>query len=347
MLMIVFHRVERYLPRDGYPLLMSPFEDLPSDQRAALRLALSGRNYSEIADALAISSESVAALAREAVTALAGASANALTTAEQARVADWITGAAADEPLVESSPAGRAIVEGVHSQLVGIEGIDLRSLPSEPSSGPAPAPAKNWEQTRPAKPAVTTATPSAPKVAPSSSASEGAPNGKGGYLLIGAAIVAIGFGGLAIAGVFNGSDSTTTSKPAQTKPTTNSGSQQNSGTTQSGWKLTRRFTLTPVAGSAGAGIGGLETKDGQQALLIAGTRMKPSTVVGIWLTGGPSPVLVGFQKVSAKGEFSAIGAVPKGAESADRLIVTSERTKPGQKPPAAPGQVLLTSPFSL
>ena len=105
--------------------------------------------------------------------------------------------------------------------------------------------------------------------------------------------------------------------------------------------------MTPVAGTTGAGIGGLETKDGQQALLIAGTRMKPSTVVGIWLTGGPSPVLVGFQKVGAKGEFSAIGAVPKGADSADRLIVTSESTKPGQKPPAAPGQVLLTSPFSL
>lgn len=75
--------------------------------------------------------------------------------------------------------------------------------------------------------------------------------------------------------------------------------------------------------------------------------MKPSGVVGIWLTGGPSPLLVGFQKVSGKGEFSAIGALPTAAGSADRLIVTAEAVKPGQKPPASPGPVLLTSPFSL
>jgi hypothetical protein len=82
-------------------------------------------------------------------------------------------------------------------------------------------------------------------------------------------------------------------------------------------------------------------------MLVAGTGLKPNTTVGIWLTGSQAPALVGFQKVNAKGEFTAVAAVPKSAPQANRVIVTSENVQPGQPVPKTPGTVVLASSFSV
>lgn len=208
---------------------MAKFDDLPADQRAAIRLALSGRNYSEIADALAIRSASVESLARDAATALAGTAAMALTSAEQARLADWITGAVEDEPLAQSSPAGMAFVDAVHSELAGIEGIALRDS-SRPSAAATGSAAKTWHH-----PASVSAPASAQDAAPAASPAvptgrKAAAGGNGGYVLIGLAVAAVLVGGLAIAGVFSGSDSS----PQPNQSTTPTQEQKQGGTTPSG-----------------------------------------------------------------------------------------------------------------
>jgi hypothetical protein len=105
--------------------------------------------------------------------------------------------------------------------------------------------------------------------------------------------------------------------------------------------------LKSVDGSSGKALAGVETKGEASALLIAGNGLNPDTTVGIWLVGGNSAGLIGFQNVNSKGQFSAVGPLPKNLQKADTLVVTRETVKQGQSVPKTPGSVILSSPFSL
>jgi hypothetical protein len=113
------------------------------------------------------------------------------------------------------------------------------------------------------------------------------------------------------------------------------------------WVVRDRFTLKAVDGGSGKALAGVETKGEAAALLIAGNGMTPKSTIGIWLTGKGTSGLVGFQVVNSKGQFSAVGSLPKNVQSAVTLIVTSETARPGQASPKSPGPVLLSSPFTL
>jgi hypothetical protein len=108
----------------------------------------------------------------------------------------------------------------------------------------------------------------------------------------------------------------------------------------------KRFTLKPVGAETGKALAGIEVKGSEAKLLIAGNGLDSSSTVGIWLVGGGTSGLVGFQIVNAKGQFSAVGPLPANVDSADTLVVTSETARPGQEAPDHPGRVLLSSPFS-
>ena len=339
---------------------MSNLDLLPAAQLASLRLIVSGRSYSEVADALSIDAESVADNARLAVSTLAGSAAEPLAQAERGRIADWLLGQVESEPLVEGSPSARAFASAASGELASLEGARLPALPeplaltAEPD-GPRTRPTKSFA--RPGTGKTTSESSAAKPEASDTDESESAQDGgqtpeisrRGGIAVLGAAAAALLIGGLALGGVFDGGDeaSTPTSVASTTPTTTAPSGAAATPDGKGGWTLRKRFTLKPVAGGKALGVAGLESKGTQNAMLVAGTGLPPNTTVGIWLTGSAAPALVGFQKVSSKGQFTAVAPVPKSAPQANRVIVTSESVKPGQPVPKVPGAAILASPFSI
>ena len=342
--MKVRHQVGRYPGRPGYALCVSPEQKIPAEQVSALRLVAGGRSYADVAEALSLDRADVVDLVHAASEALTAGDGANLTSGERVRVIDWLVGQSQTEVLVEQSPAARAYAATASSTLAAELDVQLRTLPDLAEPQVPARPTKTFEP--PAHGA------SVHSSGPAGASSQLGSSRKGGLALLATAAAGITLAALYLFGAFDGSNSTT--RPTSTSSETATAPNGDGSSTKSpnlnglaGWKLENRFYLSPVAGGKGAGLAGLESKDGQRALLAAGTRMVPSGIVGIWLTGGPKPLLIGFQRVSAKGEFSAIGAVPKGASQADRLIVTSEQLSQSRPVPSSPGRVLLTSPFKL
>ena len=164
---------------------------------------------------------------------------------------------------------------------------------------------------------------------------------KGSILLGGLAAILIGIVLIAWQPWDDGGSS---AKTGTTAPTTTQAARQNAG---SGWTVRSRYTLKPVPGASGKAIAGIETKANQAALLIAGAGLPGSSTVGIWFQGPTGSGLVGFQKVDAKGQFTAIGPLPAIVTKANRIIVTRETAPVGSAAPKQPGPVLLTAPFKL
>ena len=322
---------------------MSVSQTPSTESLAALRLVAAGRSYDAVAADLAIAEASVRELARTAVDTFAGPAADALTNAERERIADWLLGQTMKEPLVERSPAAREYAEAAAASAWQTQGVNLRPLPASET-------AKKFVQPGSPKSTGTLNQPK-PQSNPKTTASSSEGGRRAGVALLGLGAAALVVGALAALGVFSGSSSTraksSISTSAATKPQTTTSQTTPNGSQLAGWTLSKRFDLAPVTGASGRGIAGLESKGQQHALLVAGTGLSPGVVVGIWVTGGPAPGLVGFQRVTSKGEFSAVGAVPASASSADRLIVTEEHITKSSPPPTAPGRILLSSPFGL
>ncbi len=297
-----------------------------AEDLAALRLVAGGRSYSQVAADLAIDESAVRQSARTAIDAFAGASVRNLTESERSRIADWLLAQTDDEPLVVTSPAAREYAMNATAAAHAQQGVELNSLPLSGVTSP-----KEFAVSSP----VAKATPRR--------------GNRAGITLLALGTAAILIVVLAASGVFSStSEQQATSTASLPLTSTSTQAQQTPSDGQlAGWKLSKRFDLVPVTGASGRGIAGLETKGKQSALLVAGTGLKPGIAVGIWVTGGAAPGLVGFQRVTAKGEFTAVGAVPAGAPSADRLIVTEEQISKNAPPPTSPGRVLLSSPFGL
>ena len=337
------HRTQRYPRHPRYALSMPDRNETSAESLAALRLVVAGRSYEDVASALAINETAVRELARNAIDSFSGAAATNLTESERGRITDWLLAQSSDEPLVQASPAARGYAEAAISAALTRHSIALRQLPdTKPASAKqfVVAPAANQTQSQPVARA-------AQGVADTTA--EPAPAKRAGIALLGLAAAALLVGVLAVAGVFSSSESNKPTASSTLSSTTPTKQQQGPAKDPqlAGWTLSKRFDLIPVTGSSGRGIAGLETKGQQHALLVAGTGLPAGSVVGIWVTGGPAPGLVGFQRVTSKGEFSAVGAVPASAAQADRLIVTEERISKASPPPTAPGRVLLSSPFRL
>ncbi len=313
---------------------MTKLNQLPADQASTLKLLASGKTPQDVAEALAVGLDAVITRAVDGADVLAGDSADSLARSERERVLQSIFGNGLEDPLLKSSPAAMEYANAVRTEL----GMDtprppvtgaqksvvapvLQPPPSKAASGPNP-PALNESK----KPATSREPAESPSV-----------DRRRGIILI--ACLGIVIVGIIVALVTPGDDSkesTSASSPATTSSAANGG-----------WQIRSRFTLKPVDGGSGKALAGIETKGEASALLIAGNGMTPKTTVGIWLVGGKTAGLVGFQTVNAKGQFSAVGPLPKNLQTADTLVVTSETVKPGQKVPTSPGPVILSSPFSL
>jgi hypothetical protein len=292
---------------------MQQHEPTP-DQQAVLGLLLRGKSYESVASDLGLQPEQIRDRALNGLESLQLVEGASLTRGERDRIGEFILGQTTDEALAVDSPAGARYAGALRNELK----LDL------------------------------------PPVAPTQWSSEtSAGSRKGGLVLLAVAGLAAVLIALAATGSFDSSDpspsasaSSTTSTSAPTPKT--SAPATNGGTAANGWTIRRAYNLKATDGSSRRGVGAYETKAGNQALVFAATGMPASAVAGIWLLGGSKPVLVGFQKTDAKGQFTAITSrVPDGATKANQVVVTLEQYTPGGAIPSAPGQVVLQSPFSL
>ena len=318
---------------------MDPLIQLPPDQASALRLLSGGRSYSDVADLLGLTEQDVIQTALKGADSLGGSSAEALTESERLRVLDVLLGIKEGDPLLAGSPSAAEYGARVSQALPGTQ--LLTEQPSEagpkPTSVPAPG-AKAAVASPPAIPPV--------KVSPPSRESNSATSGsrsRGVTLLAGLGAVVI-LVILLLWQPWSGNDQSTPSSTSAATTTTQNTKPGSKGA--NGWTVKSKFELKPTAGGSGKALAGVETKGSSAALLIAGNGMSASSTVGIWLTGPGGPALVGFQKVNAKGQFSAIGQLPKNALTATQIIVTQETTSPGAKVPTQPGPALLSANFS-
>jgi len=299
---------------------MTDISDLPSDEASTLRLLCSGRKAADVAELLALNVEDVRRRALSGADAMAPKEAAALAESERSRILAVLFGEAVEDPLLSTSPAAQAYAETLQHKLA------LNLIETKPNLGDvsaAEAAPQASRKTAKADPVIT---------------QQGAPNRKRGRLLlaVGGLLAVVVIAGTVISS--NGGDN----RPA--------GSGPKSPSTQSaagGWTVRNRFTLKAVDGSAAKALAGVETKGEASALLIAGNGLNAKTTVGIWLTGGGSSGLIGFQNVNAKGQFSAVGPFPKNLQTADTIVVTLETVRQGQPVPKTPGPVILSSPFSL
>ena len=316
---------------------MSKLSSLPPDVASTLRLLATGRSPRDVAQALAIEPDAVRERALVGADLLAGPKAEALAESERKRVLAFLFSEAEAEPLLDSSPAARDYAEAVRA---GIDGE--ASVTSTPAAKPSPSPptpavpstSKPPQQHSGASIPSKTPQPGPASAAPVPAGSNGNERTRG-LILIGCLGVVVTAVVIAIISPWGNSSST----DVKSSPTTTAASSK--------WVVRDRFTLKAVDGGTGKALAGVETKGETAALLIAGNGMIPKSTIGIWLTGKGSSGLVGFQVVNSKGQFSAVGALPKNLQSADTLIVTRETAKPGQAVPKTPGPVLLSSPFTL
>ncbi len=292
---------------------MSKLSSLPPDVASTLRLLATGRSPRDVAQALAIEPDAVRERALEGADLLAGSKAEALAEGERKRILAFLFSEADSEPLLDSSPAARDYAEAVRAGIAG-----GASVPPTAAKTPKPSKAS-----------------AAPVTAESAGKDSAGKERTRGLILIGCLGVVVVAIVIAIVSPWGNKSAT----DAKSVATTTAASTK--------WVVRDRFTLKAVDGGSGKALAGVETKGEAAALLIAGNGMTPKSTIGIWLTGKGTSGLVGFQVVNSKGQFSAVGSLPKNVQTADTLIVTSETAKPGQAAPKSPGPVLLSSPFTL
>jgi hypothetical protein len=299
---------------------MTDLSNLPSDEASTLRLLASGKTAADVADLLSLDVEAVKGRALLGADKLAPEESAKLAESERSRVLSVLFGETAADPLLKSSPAAQDYFSAIQQGL-GITAIETQSIGT-------PAPPKQ-EPKAPSKTEARSNGLGEPK--------QGADRGRGRLLLALAGLAVVGVVAvIVISG--GGSDS---------KPSRSASATTTSQSATDGWTIRNRFTLKAVDGGSGKALAGVETKGEASALLIAGNGLTPSTTVGIWLVGGGSTGLIGFQNVNAKGQFSAVGPLPKNLQKADTVVVTRETVKQGQAVPKTPGPVILSSPFSL
>jgi len=351
---------------------------LNPEESSLVRLLLGGTDYTELAGRLGLDPDSVAATARGAVTRLGGAHSEELTQREADRVCDWVLGVVEEEPLVLGSPSARAFAQEALGHLAGLDGIEVRSLPSDsqgakrfvspsrrsPVSAPLPkaspvdgpvTPAQKPAETKQAKgrspkPAGPVVAAPPPNPAPADGTSnDGKASRRGGLLLLGGATVILLAGGLALAGVFEGDErpASKASKPSPQPSTPASADDLPTEGNSNGWKLGRAFPMKPPAGGKAQGAAAASTKDGRVALLVAGNDLPGNTIVGVWLTGDGAATLVSLNQTDAKGRFVLAAPMPSVASSARTILISRESFTPGGARPTRPGATLLSSPFSL
>ncbi|MCX6387251.1 MAG: hypothetical protein NTX07_00810 [Solirubrobacterales bacterium] len=277
--------------------------------------------------------------ALKAADSLGGSSADALTESERLRVLDVLLGIKESDPLMAGSPSAAEYGARVRAALPGAQ--ERTEQPSNaapsPTSAPAP-PSKTAVASLPAIPPVNVSPPSRESI---SATSDSRSRGLALIAGLGAVVLLVI---LLLWQPWSGNDQSipgSTSAATTTTQTTKPGSKG-----ANGWTVKAKFELKPTAGGSGKALAGVETKGSSAALLIAGNGMRASSTVGIWLTGPGGPGLVGFQKVNAKGQFSAIGQLPKNALTATQIIVTQETASPGAKVPTQPGPALLSANLS-
>jgi Sigma-70, region 4 len=353
---------------------MIRLEQLPPDQRAVLSLLLRQRkSYEQVAVALGIAPETVAARAHSALAVLAPAQARPLDPAERRRIGDYLLGQQSDQDaaqtksyLAGSTPA-REWARALAVELVKLAAAGMPEIPevqAQPSAEPQAQPSAQPEaQAQPsAQPQAQAQQPSAdPKapvaptpLTPPAATGESRPQApisrRGGAILLGgivvivAAVVAIVLGSGGGGGKGDGSPSNSSSTSAEAGAC--AVSSQAAGGSSGKVRIEKLAEMKPLAkGSSAAGYAAIVAKGTEHAVEIEASKLAPTNGFSyvVWLTGdhGQPSALGRVPSVGAHGHFRVIEALAE-APSAVCGIEISRETKVH---PSTPSVLVLKGRF--
>jgi hypothetical protein len=122
------------------------FDELPADQQAVLSLLVRrGRNYAQVAAALAIGESAVRGRAQHALLSLAGAWPAGLAVEQSEQIGDYLLGQLTDGERIETlallmdTAAGREWARTVAAELSAVATVPLPAVPDDPPPRPRPA----------------------------------------------------------------------------------------------------------------------------------------------------------------------------------------------------------------
>jgi anti-sigma-K factor RskA len=309
---------------------MSGIDDLAPDQRAVLQLLLKqGKAYIELAALLRIEPDAVRDRAITALNELGPREGVQLAPERRAEIGDYLLGQQsaserqATREFLESSGAGRAWARTVAGELRPLAGEALPEIPAEGAEA---------EEAFGAPPA---------REARRTEVAERSRKG-GAILLVGAAVVAIALILIIRSG---GSDDNGDSSKATPSTSTSTTAGQPS--------IDRQINLKPRTGSASKALGVLLFLSQGTTKLIAvrAENLRPTTdhrFYAVWLTGdNVKPRALGFAPAvppsgQNKGRLAFLNAVPSGASSYNRFVISVE----SKRSPTKPGTTVLQGPWT-
>jgi hypothetical protein len=363
---------------------MSALDNLPPDQRAVLQMVLQrGRSYDEIASLLSIDRAAVRQRALDAFDVLTPVT--ALPGPERALVTDYLLGQLPDRvaeevySFLQASDADRAWAEALAGVLGPLAPGSLPEIPAgaplgaddgaargvgedsdppdlvgdaeEPGVYAAPVAEAPEVRTRPTREPRQPRAPREPR--PSSR--------RGGAILLstlGALIVAVIVVVLLTSGGSNnkhggGAQHTGSGTTAQSTSTTVTTTTATTGTTGTTGTTTTQILAqlnlsSPTGAKATLGIAQVIRVDGVVGVALDAQGLPPNTAhnaYAVWLYNSSSSFkFVGFVQslVGKSGKVATEGKLPAGASAYHRLLITLETNQN----PSAPGEVVLSGPFS-
>ena len=329
---------------------MSPFDDLPPDQRATLSLLLLQRkSYAEVAALLSIQEGSVRDRAHSALAVLAGGApigqkARELTVARREDIGDYLLG---QQVSAAARLATRAYLDRSAVARTWAGAIASRAHPAGPRRAAGdPGRRRPARQRLPGDPADRS-----PQARERSGGPLGIrPSGSlpssrlGGALLlavIAAAVIAAVV--LIVGGSGSGSHSGANASSSPGKSSSSKASTTASGPTEDA-----RLTLTsPDPASKAVGVVEILSEGGKHAFYIAADHLAPSRgfFYAIWLYNSPTShqALSKSPPVGSNGRLEGGALLPANAGDYHRMLVTRETSER----PTRPGPIVLSGPFRL
>jgi hypothetical protein len=306
---------------------MSPIDQLPPDQRAALQLLLrQGKSYEDIAGLLRIEPSAVRERARAGLDAL-GPEDVGLTLERQDEIADYLLGQqpasqrAATREFLEGSAAGRAWARVVAGELRSLAGDNLPDIPAEAA------------EVDEAFDALQARTDHREQMQRSSRLG-------GALLLAGIAIALVVAIALLVGG---GDDDDSPDRPASTPTNTQTNGQQP--------QVEAQVNLQPPEGAGGnaAGVAQVARQGGQRAVALVAQGLPAANrnrFYAIWLyTSQERNQFLGFPnpQPDRNGRIETGFGLPEQARRFRELIVTRET----EEQPRRPGTIVLRGELRL
>lgn len=327
---------------------MTTFEQLPPDQRATLSLLLRKRKaYAEVGAMLEISPGAVHDRAHAALAVLAPGLARELDLELRAEVGDYLLGqqdeatAQRTRARISSSAAARKWARALAVELVHVTADQLPEIPEASTAQAEPA-AAGAQRTIGAQAADDDLAPSRQSV-----------SRRGGLALLGGLVViVVVVVVLLVSGGKGKSEGGGGGEPSashsSSKGSTASG-RASSSEPHGHLEVELPMSATAAGGSA-KGAGAIIRYEGHKVLFVVANGLEPTAgktfFYSVWLIdpkGQIGPTGYEAPKINAKGELSAIGALPANAADYERIELTRQTSEDAKKP----GTVLLEGAFKL